>query len=248
METLAQDLRYTFRAALKGPGLTLIAIGALALGIGANTAIFSVIQGMLLRALPYYEPERLVTFSCSLPDARDIRESSRSLDQIAIWASTQYTIPGKDNAQQVMGATVSPEFFRLLGQASLGRTFRADEDREFIAVISHNFWVSHFSRDPQVLGNSLKLNDQLYTIVGVLPREFTYPGSQFKVWVPLGSALGNAPEQSQNRQLRIFRIVAHLAPGVSLGNAQAELDQISSRLARQYSRIAERRRARGHLV
>ena len=235
METLAQDLRYTFRAALKGPGLTLIAIGALALGIGANTAIFSVIQGMLLRALPYYEPERLVTFSCSLPDARDIRESSRSLDQIAIWASTQYTIPGKDNAQQVMGATVSPEFFRLLGQASLGRTFRADEDREFIAVISHNFWVSHFSRDPQVLGNSLKLNDQLYTIVGVLPREFTYPGSQFKVWVPLGSALGNAPEQSQNRQLRIFRIVAHLAPGVSLGNAQAELDQISSRLARQYS-------------
>src|SRR5438270_2345568 len=157
METLAQDLRYAFRAALKAPGLTLIAIGALALGIGANTAIFSVIHGMLLRALPYSEPERLVTFSCSLPDARDIRESSRSLDQIAIWASNQYTIPGKDNAQQVMGATVSPEFFRLLGQASLGRTFRADEDREFIAVISHNFWVSHFSRDPRALGKSLKL-------------------------------------------------------------------------------------------
>src|SRR5437773_1722548 len=110
MEILRQDLRQAFRALVQAPMFAIIAVGALALGIGANTAAFSVVHGMLLRGLPYNDPERLVTFGCSIPDSRDIRESSRAFDGIAVWASNQYTIPARDNAEQVMGATVSPEF------------------------------------------------------------------------------------------------------------------------------------------
>src|SRR3954468_3899165 len=234
METLAQDLRYALRSLGKSPAFATVAIATLALGIGANTAIFSIVHGTLLRALPYNDAQRLVTFSSSVPDYRDIRESIRAFDNTALWASNQYTVPGKDNAEQVLGATVSPEFFPLLGGASLGRTFAADEDRALVAVISHDYWASHFSSDPAVLGKSLKLNDELYTIVGVMPPHFTYPSGQFKVWVPFESAMQKAPQQAQNRQLRIFRVVAHLAPGVSISQAQAELDSISSRLAKQY--------------
>ena len=234
METLYQDLRYALRSFAKAPVFAAVAIVTLALGIGANTAIFSVVHGMLLRALPYNDAERLVTFGSSVPDYRDIRESVRSFDQTALWASNQYTVPGTDNAEQVLGATVSPEFFPLLGGPSLGRTFTAEEDRALVAVISHDYWVNHYSSDPVALGKTLKLNDQLYTIVGVMPRQFTFPSREFKVWVPFGSAMQKSPQQAENRQLRIFRVVAHLAPGVSISQAQAELDSVTSRLAKQY--------------
>src|SRR5205085_4052310 len=121
METLLQDLRHAARMLRQNPSFTLVVIGALALGIGANTAIFSVVRGTLLRSLPYNDAERLVTFGSSFPDYRDIRDSARSFDKAALWASNQYTVPGKDNAEQVLGAVVSPEFFPVLGEASLGR-------------------------------------------------------------------------------------------------------------------------------
>src|SRR5205085_7190639 len=234
METLFQDLRYALRSFAKAPVFTAVAIATLALGIGANTAVFSVVYGTLLRGLPYHDADRLVTFGSSVPDYRDIGESARSFDRTALWASNQYTVPGKDNAEQVLGAIVSPEFFPMLGGASLGRTFTEHEDRSLVAVISHDYWASHYSSDPAALGKSLKLNDQIYIVIGVMPRQFSYPSRQFKLWVPFGSAMQQTPQQSENRQLRIFRVVAHLAAGISISQAQLELDAITSRLAKQY--------------
>ena len=234
MSTLMQDIRYGFRMLWKNPGFTLIAVLALALGIGANTAIFSVVNAVLLRPLPYKDADRLVYIGLSLPDYRDVEESNQVFDGMAVFASNQYNLTGTENAEQVLGAVVSTNFFPLLGTAQLGRTFSAADDREPLAVISYDLWQRRFGGQQDVLGKTLGLSGKPHTIVGVMPPEFQFPNSQFKVWVPLGSAMEATPEQAQNRQLRIFRSIAHLKPGVTLAQAQADVDAISNRLQQQY--------------
>jgi putative ABC transport system permease protein len=229
-----QDIRYGFRMLWKNPGFTLIAVLALALGIGANTAIFSVVNAVLLRPLPYKDADRLVYIGLSLPDYRDVEESNQVFDGMAVFASNQYNLTGTENAEQVLGAVVSTNFFPLLGTAQLGRTFSAADDREPLAVISYDLWQRRFGGQQDVLGKTLGLSGKPHTIVGVMPPEFQFPNSQFKVWVPLGSAMEATPEQAQNRQLRIFRSIAHLKPGVTLAQAQADVDAISNRLQQQY--------------
>jgi len=234
MTSLWQDLRYGVRVLLKNPGFTFVAVLTLALGIGANTAIFSVVQAVLLRPLPYKDAERLVIASVSPPDFRDLRESSQSFDRVAIWASNLYNANVGNETTQVTGAIVSPEFFPLLGDPVLGRAWRPDEDREPLAMISHDFWQSRYGGAPDVIGRTVRLSGNVHTIVGVMPPEFQYPNSRFKLWVTFGSAMAATPEQMENRQFRIFRAVAHLKPGVSSAQMQAEVDALSQRLEQQY--------------
>jgi putative ABC transport system permease protein len=234
MQTLFQDLRYGMRMLLKNPGFAIVAVITLALGIGANTAIFSVVYGVLLKPLPYKDADRIVVANISPPDFRDVRESNQVFDQMAIWASNLYNVNIDGEATQVMGAIVSPEFFPMLGSPFLGRAWRTDEEMQPLTVISYDFWQSRFQGNPNVIGKTVRLSNEVQTIIGVMPPEFQYPTRDFKLWTTFGLALSKAPQQAENRQLRIFRAVAHLKPGVSSVQAQAEMDLISQRLQQQY--------------
>lgn len=234
MESLLQDIRYAVRLLYKNRGFSIAAILALALGIGANTAVFSVLNAVLLRALPYHDVERLFVFGTSLPNYIDLRTHLRSMDASAVWGSNFYTVPKGENAEQVLGAIVSPEFFPLLGTAELGRTIGAGEQQEQVAVISHDYFLSHFAGDPTVLGKTMTLNQRQFTIIGVMPRAFHYPNEEYKVWVPFEQAMAQTPEQAKNRQLRIFHAVAHLAPGMTFAQAQAEINIVVKTLQQQY--------------
>jgi predicted permease len=234
MQNLWQDLRYGVRLLLQQPGFTLIAVLTLALGIGANTAIFSVVYGVLLKPLPYRDAERIVVANISPPDYRDLKEASQSFDWSALWASNLYNVAFGDETIQVRGAIVTPDLLPQLTQPVLGRFWRADEDTQPLAVISYDFWQSRFGGDPSIIGQTLKLYGRPQTIVGVTPPEFQYPSRDFKIWNSFGAAMAEARQQMENRQFRIFRVVAHLKPGVSPPQMQAEVETISRRLQQQY--------------
>ena len=219
---------------LKNPGFSVVALIALALGIGANTAIYSVVYGVLLRPLSYPDADRLLVAGLSVPDYRDVKEANQVFDEMAIWGSNQYNVTVAGESQQALGAVVSPGFFSMLGQAAVGRTFTAEEDREPLVVLSSDLWRRRFGGDPEVLGRSLDLVGISHTIVGVMPPEFQFPNSQFKLWVTFGSALSQAPKQMENRQLRIFRTLAKLKPGITLSQAQAEIDAIAARIEQDH--------------
>ncbi|HKP85994.1 MAG TPA: ABC transporter permease [Blastocatellia bacterium] len=234
MDTLFQDLRYGVRMLARNRAFTVVAVLALALGIGANTAIFSVVYSILLKPLPYKDADRLAVANISIPDYRDLKEASQVFDETAIWASNLYSLSANGEAEQVLGAVVSPSFFTMLGQAAIGRVFGPEEERERLAVLSYDLWQRRFGGDTGALGQTIDLGGRVHTIIGVMPREFQFPSSQFKLWVPLESAMDVAPQQANNRQLRIFRVLAHLKPGVSFTQAQAEADAIAERLEQQY--------------
>src|SRR5262249_39257997 len=164
MQTLWQDLRYGARMLIKRPGFTLIAVLTLALGIGANTAIFSVVYGVLLKPLPYRDAARIVVASISPPDFRDLKAASLSFVRITWWMRKQYNFGFGDETVQVLGAIVTPELLPQLTQPALGRFWRADEDMQPLTVISHDFWQSHFGGDPHVIGQTLRLYGKPYTI------------------------------------------------------------------------------------
>jgi putative ABC transport system permease protein len=234
MQTLLQDLRYGARMLLKNPGFTLIAVITLALGIGANTAVFSVVYAVLLKPLPYKDAERIVVANISPPDFRDVKESAQVFDQMAVWASNLYNITINGETTQVRGAIVSPEFLPMLSHPALGRFWRPEEDNQHLAVISHDYWQNSFGGAADIIGRSVKLYGKPHTIIGVTPPEFQYPSREFKLWNTMGAAMAEAKGQMENRQFRIFRAVARLKPGVSPVQMQAEMGVISERLQRQY--------------
>ena len=234
MERLLQDLRYSFRVLLKTPSFTVVAVVALALGIGANTAIFSVVYGVLLKPLPYRDADRMLVAGISVPDYRDVKESNHVFDDMAIWATNQYSMTAGGESQQLLGAVVSPEFFAMLGDPALGRRFSPDEDREPLAILSYDLWQRQFGGDQNALGRSIDLGGRGHTIIGVMPPDFQFPSSQFKLWVTFGSALGQASEQAENRQLRIFRALVRLKPGVTASQAQADIDIIAKRIEQDH--------------
>jgi putative ABC transport system permease protein len=234
MGSLWQDLRYGARTLLKNPGFTLIAVITLSLGIGANTAVFSVVYGVLLKPLPYKNAERIAVASVSPPDFRDLKESTQVFDQLAIWASNIYNVTNNGETTQVRGAIVSPEFLPMLSQPALGRFWRPEEDTQHLAVISHDYWQSGFGGGADVIGRTISLYNKPHTIVGVAPPDFQYPSREFKIWNTMGAAMAEAKGQMENRQFRIFRAVGYLKPGVSAAQMQAEMDVISERLQRQY--------------
>lgn len=234
MSSLLLDLRYAVRALAKSPGFFAVAVVTLALGIGANAAVFSVVRGVLLRPLPYRDADRLMLASLSVPDFRDVKESGRAFDRMALFASNQYSLTRRGESDQVLGGVVSPDFFSLLAAPRLGRVFRPEEGRERLVVLSDSLWRSRFGADRGVLGRSIDLGGRPFTVIGVMGSEFEFPTAAFQLWVPLEGSLDEVPAQRENRSLRIWRALAHLKPGVSEAAARADAIAISRRLQKDY--------------
>ena len=246
METLLQDVRYGLRMILKKPGFTVIAVVALALGIGANTAIFSVVNGVLLRPLPYEDPDRLVRLSewspqvpgmsISYPNFIDWREQNSVFSGLAATQFDSYNLTGLDEPERLQGRNVSANFFEVLGvKPVLGRTFLAEEDRAGAGracIISYGLWQRRFGSDPNILGKSLTLNGESYTLVGVLPQSYRY-GTPTDVFVPLGLQEDSGFTKQRGNHPGIYA-VARLKPGVSFEQAEAEMKGIAQRLAEAY--------------
>jgi putative ABC transport system permease protein len=229
------DIRYAIRAFLRTPGFTLVAVLTLALGIGATTAIFSVVNAVLLRPLPYADPDRLVTVRGSLADVRDLDRSNRSFDGMAAWASNLYNLRIDADTRQVLGGMVTRNLLPLLGvQPLLGRNFTEDDDRQDTVILGYGLWQSRFGGDPGVLGRTIDLSGTSYTVIGVAPAWFRFPTAEFQLWAPLSSIDIKSPQQAGNRAFRIFNAVARLKPGVTLPQAQADASALSARLAKQF--------------
>lgn len=244
MDNLLQDIRYAMRVLTKSPGFTIIAIITLALGVGANTAIFSVVNTVLLRPLPYSEPDRLVTIwesskprnleqsQASPVTFTDWRQQSHLFESIAGWWYPQINLTGGDGEpERVRTIATTDGFFDVLrAQPLLGRTFLPGEDvpgGENIAVIGYGLWQRRFGSDPGVIGKAVTLDGSSYTIIGVMPQGFKYP-EETEVWRPLGW-----DPARHSRNARFFEVVARLKPGVSLEATQAEMSALAGRIAEE---------------
>jgi putative ABC transport system permease protein len=245
MGALLQDLRYGLRMLVKNPCFTAAAIVTLALGIGANTAIFSVVNTVLLRALPYKDADHLVMVwsynrpsgqtldLVSAPDLADWRSQNHVFQAMAASTDFMYTLTGAGEPTTIIGYQFSPEYFRVLGVAPLlGRTFLPEENqpgKNHVAVLNWRLWQSRFGGDRGIVGKTATLDGEPYTIVGVMPHGVDYPGAT-QLWTPLTVPPGAAT----NRNYRYLRVIARLKPGVAIQQAQAEMNAIASRLAREY--------------
>lgn len=246
MDQFWRDIRYGARVLLKNPGFTIVAVLTLALGIGATTTIFSVLNGVVLRPLPFPEPERLVYMramnlnsgamggSISPPDFLDYREGVKLFDGFSVFQTISYTLSSEAEPERLIGGRVSAGFFETLRVQPLpgGRTFTADEEQEGrndVVVVSHGLWQRSFGGDPGLVGKSLLLNGQKYTVIGIMPRDFQYPSTAV-LWTPF-------PFRSPGTSIRRFHFlqgVSRLKPDVNLSQAQEEVTAIARRLEKQY--------------
>jgi len=251
LETLWQDVRYAARGIRRAPGFAAVAVVTLALGVGANSTIFTVVNGTLLKPLPFPEPDRLVlvwrTYDSdpgdlnivSAPDFWDWQRQNHVFDSIAIFDSAgkgyNLAATGAREAEQVSGVRVTAQFFRVLGVAPfLGRGFLPEEEtlgRDHEVVLSYGLWASRYGADPSLVGRAIRMDGEAYTVIGVMPREFQFQfwSGPRQVWVPAGFTRGD-----QSRDSNSFVAIARLAPGVTLAQAQAELATIQAGIARQY--------------
>jgi predicted permease len=259
MQTLLQDLRYGVRMLMRRPGFLAVAVIALALGVGANTAIFSVVNAVLLRPLPFKDPDRLVFVhetvrretverrEASYPDFADWRDQNQVFEQLAAYADSRFTLTGAGAADRIAGELVSASYFPLLGaQAARGRTFLPEEDRpadpQMVAVISHALWQQRFGADTNLLGQTIKVDDRDCAVVGIMPEGFKGVTSQAEIWIPM--ALLSADRSSKTLQLRGARwhqAIARLKPGVTLAEAQADMDAIATHISASYPRTNDKR-------
>jgi putative ABC transport system permease protein len=230
------ELRYAIRAFRRSPGFTITAVLTLALGIGATTAIFSVVNAVLLRPLPYRDPDRLVVVRLSYPDYQDVRRASRSFEETAVWATNQYNVRVGDERRQVLGAVISRDLLPLVGVTPVfGRNFTVDDDRQKTAILGYGLWQAAFGGDPSAVGRVIDLSGLSYTIVGVAPQGFAFPSSEFQLWTPIGLLETEARQQAENRSLRIFTLLGRLRSGVGLSQARSELRTLSEELARTHA-------------
>jgi putative ABC transport system permease protein len=229
------DIRYAVRTFLRTPAFTIVAVLTLALGIGATTVMFSVVNAVLLRPLPYADPDRLVTTRGSLADLRDLQQSNQAFDGMAFWASNLFNLKIGADSQQVLAGMISRDLLSLVGvQSVLGRTFTAEDDRQDTVILSDALWRSRFGGDPRIVGKTIDLSGTTFTVVGVAPAWFRFPTADFKLWVPLSSIDAKAPAQAKNRAFRIFSAVARLRSGVTIEQAQAEAAAFAAQLAREF--------------
>ena len=254
MEAFIQDVRYALRSLNRSRGFAFIAVLTLALGIGANSAIFSVVNGVLLRSLPYPKPDRLVRVYnenreqainsgvFSVPDFDDLRNSSGSVfSAVAGYfhraAETTVRWQGDGRPEHLPTAYVSADFFTVLGvPAERGRLFIPEENtrgRDYVAVISHSLWTERYSSNPMIVGQTIQLNSRPYTVVGVMPASFVYPRPEVDLWLPL-SLMDADAVGPLNRMNRWFDVIARLQPGVSASAANAATSQLMTRLERDY--------------
>ena len=242
MSHLWQDIRYALRSLLKSPAFTLVALLTLALGIGANSAIFSVVNGVLLRPLPYPDPDRLVviretyagglTGSVSGPNFVDWREQTHAFQHMAASRGITLSLLGVGEPEAIAAAMVSSDFFGTLGVSPiLGRGLRPGEDQGQgpVAVIAEGLWRERFGADRGILGRSVNLSGRPYTIVGVAPASLTYPGRP-RIWIPLSYGLG----RSAIRESHSYDVIARLAPSATMATAQADVEAITRALAEAY--------------
>jgi predicted permease len=257
--TLMQDLRYGLRTLRKAPAFTVIALLTLALGIGANTAIFSIVNAVLLKPLPFPESEKLVfmtsalekqgvsrNFATSYADFLDWRSTAKSFTAMASYHQDSFTLAGMDQPLHVSGETVSSDFFSILGtQPLLGRGFTRDEEKPGtrVVVLSHDLWQSAFHGDRGIIGRAITIYKESYTVVGVMPAGFAFPldAEPPKLWRtlaidsetkdPKNSPAATSPEQ---RGAHFLQVVARLKPDVSTERAHEEMNVIASGLAKQY--------------
>ncbi len=238
MDALGQDLRYAIRTLLRRPGFAVVAVLTIAIGIGANTAIFSVVNAVLLAPLPIEEPDEVVgidvisiqgfSISNSIPNLRDWRARSRSFSGMGMAAGTNYTLTGADRPELVRGQMILGDYFETLGvPAARGRLIAAAETErgaERNAVVTHAFWQGRFGADSDPIGRSIALDGNPFTVIGVLPEGFQFPSAETEVYVPMGVSDGLPWEiRSSSFGARAF---ARLAPGVPLAAAQADLDAV----------------------
>jgi putative ABC transport system permease protein len=247
MDSILQDLRHGVRVLLKTPGFTFLALLTLALGIGANTAVFSVVNAVLLRPLPFEKPQEIVTVwegrpregpghgAISAMNFVDWRRMSKSFSSMAMYASANYNLTGAGDAERIPGAQVSPGFLEALGvRPQMGRDFESiaeqpGNNRE--VLISNGLWQRRFGSDPSIVGKSTGINGEQFTIAGVLPKGFRFPfAPQCDLLVP--AVLG--PDQLRYRGIHMFEGIARLNPGVTVEQARADLALISKQLEQQY--------------
>src|SRR5262245_16137291 len=250
-DEMFQDLRFGLRMLRKNPGFTAIAVFTLALGIGANTAIFSVVDGVLLKPLPYPEPERLARVFQSITnfpkapmspaDFRDYRERNATFESLAGYFRQDLELAQEERAERLMGMRASSGYFRTLGfQPALGREFTREEeipDESAVVILSHGLWRRRFDGDPTIVGKTIRLSGKSFTVVGVAPAGLQHVGGGYRplphgesvdIWWPM--RLGpNRP-----RSASIVNVVGRLKPGVTRKQAEAEFDLIATRLAMQY--------------
>ena len=252
MGILDQDLKYGIRMLRKSPGFTAIAVLTLALGIGANTAIFSLINTVLLRPLPYAEPERLVNISAADPEKgltgiavsytkfQHLQQQTRTLGGVGAYYSLSLNLVGHGEPEQINGAHVNAEFFHVLGVSpARGRGFRPAEDQlggPDVAILSDTFWHSHFNADPAILGRSISLDGRSTTVVGILPPTFRFPFQQPEpdVWLPrVFEIAGLRPVQLRSGAGFLY-VIARLNSGQTMARALAELDTINQSYAQAF--------------
>jgi len=250
MRTLLQDLKFGLRMLAKNPAFTAVAVLTLALGIGANTALFSVVKGVLLDPLPYPQPERLVAlysrtaaspwWSISYPNFLDWVRDNRSFSALAGYRQDDFSLTGTGEPERVMTEMVSASFFPLLGvQPGIGRNFLPDEDQSggaHVVMISSGLWKRKFGSQPSAVGKSLTLGGKAYTIVGVVPENFRYTGNNFdsnaEVYVPIGQ--WDNPVFHDRKIGMGMDAVGRLKPGVSFKQARADMDALGQHLAEAY--------------
>jgi len=257
MHDLRNHLRFALRQLRRNPGFSATAIATLAVGIGATTAIFSIFYAVLLRPLPYFEPNRLVTIvpitstpgngallvdEASYPNFRDWREQARSFESMASYHMEALVLnaAGSNAARNLQVGVVSSDFFRTLGVApALGRGFRREEEKagNRVAILSHELWASDFDSSPEIVGKTIKLDDELYTVAGVLPASFSSPfvaPSATDLWTtPAIDDVGKNPSTEQ-RGWGQLGVIARLRPGATVAQAQAEMSAIQRNLAAKY--------------
>jgi putative ABC transport system permease protein len=245
METLLQDIRYGIRMLLKRPGFTAVAVIALTLGIGANTAIFSVVNGVLLRPLPYKNPDRIVTIwepsrgghTLGLTDLEffDYREQNHVFEELAAFATGSGNLTGTGEPERVAATWASGGFFPTVGvEAALGRAFNADDDKPGAApvvVLSNGLWQRRYGSDPNIIGQQLSFNGVNRTIIGVMPRSFYFDNKEVQLWLPL--KLDRADLSPGDRS---YYAIARLKSDVTLEQARVEMNALAAQLADEYKK------------
>lgn len=243
MQTLLADVRYSIRMMAKSPGFTTVACLTLALAIGANTAIFSFVDGVLLKPLPYPEPEAILSLwekppgfdrnGISTLNFLDWKEQSTIFSHIAAVSGGGMTMTGTGEPQMLRGSLVGAQYFDLFGtKAARGRTFAPDEDqpgKEYVVVLTHKIWISRFGGDPGILGRTLTLNNKPYTVIGILPEGSVYDRFFSEIYTPL--VLNRATSTRSFHWLNAF---ARLKPGVTIEQARSQLNGIAGRIAKDF--------------
>ncbi len=247
MADLLQDVRYALRSLGRDKSFVAIAVLTLALGIGANTAIFSIVNAVLLQPLPYSDPSRLFVVyevhpapvlrtRLSAENFLDLQREARSFDTLGAYSGTGFTLSGRGEPEFVTGQAISAELLDALGvQPLLGRRFRPEENeggRDQVVLLGHALWQRRYGGDPSIVGQTITANGKPYTVIGVMPAGFEFPNKRYQLWIPF--AFRNNATGMVNRSSRFLQVAGRLRDGVSAEQAQAELTALSNRLARAF--------------